>query len=65
MPVFFPPGEHIRRAAAWVAAERSVQPDAPLSRLLDEAGMRFSLSPLESQRLAEFFTAPEHMGNLS
>lgn len=39
-------GELVRRALEYVQEERCRRPDAPLSSLLDEAGMRFNLTPL-------------------
>lgn len=54
----------IRRAAAWIhetAAERGLQPGlggrsgAGLEALLDEAGMRFNLSPSDAAALRAVF----------
>ena len=41
-------GELVRRALEYVQEERCRRPDAPLSSLLDEAGMRFNLTPLDA-----------------
>ena len=52
-------GELIRRAAAFVAEERKDKPDRSLSSILDEAGMRFNLTPLDSQALERLFSTDE------
>lgn len=48
-------GELVRRAVEYVEEERKDRPGVPLARLLDEAGMRFNLSPLDGQRLSRVF----------
>ena len=45
---FIEHGELVRRALEYVQEERCRRPDAPLSSLLDEAGMRFNLTPLDA-----------------
>ena len=49
-------GEHVSRALEYVQEERLRRPDAPLSRLLDEAGMRFNLTPLDAAQLVRLFS---------
>jgi hypothetical protein len=49
---FIEHGELVRRALEYVQEERCRRPDAPLSSLLDEAGMRFNLTPLDAAQLA-------------
>lgn len=49
-------GELVRRAAAYVAEERKDHPEHPLHAVLDEAGMRFNLTPLDSQALERLFS---------
>ena len=49
-------GELVRRALEYVQEERCRRPDAPLSSLLDEAGMRFNLTPLDAAQLARLFS---------
>ena len=46
-------GELVRRALEYVQEERCRRPDAPLSSLLDEAGMRFNLTPLDARLFSE------------
>lgn len=51
-----PEGELVRRAAAWICSEKETRPEKKLCALLDEAGMRFNLSPKDQHMLAELFT---------
>lgn len=48
--------ELVRKAAAYLAEQRSLRPDAKLANLLDEAGMRFNLTPLDAAALERLFT---------
>ena len=56
MPVVMPEGELLRRAAAWICKEREAHPGKSLSSYIDEAGMRYNLSPRDQRMLAELFT---------
>lgn len=47
--------ELVARALEYVQGERLEHPERPLSSLLDEAGMRFNLSPLDAEQLARIF----------
>ena len=49
------PGEAVRRAAAFVAETRKEAPSRSLASILDEAGMRFNLTPLDSEALHRLF----------
>lgn len=42
----------MREALAFLLERLDQEPKTPLSRLLDEAGMRYNLSPLDAERLA-------------
>ncbi len=55
MSVIMPEGELLRRAAVWICEAREACPDKPLSSCLDEAGMRYNLSPIDQRMLAELF----------
>lgn len=55
MPVIMPEGELLRRAAAWISEERERHPQRPLASCLDEAGMRYNLSPVDRLKLAGLF----------
>ena len=66
MPHIIPQSELVRRAAAWICAQREDDAAAgngsgvkTLSSLLDEAGMRFNLSPLEQRMLLDLFSRPD------
>ncbi len=50
--------ELVARALDYVQGERLEHPDTPLSSLLDDAGMRFNLSPLDAEQLARIFADP-------
>ena len=56
MSIILPPGEAIRKAAAFVAETRKAEPTRPLESILDEAGMRFNLTPLDGEALRRFFS---------
>jgi len=56
MSSILPPGENVRKAAAFIAETRKETPLRPLSSILDEAGMRFNLTPLDGEALQRLFT---------
>ena len=57
------PGEAVRKAAAFVAETRKVEPSRSLASILDEAGMRFNLTPLDGEALHRLFSdAPQANG---
>ncbi len=47
-----PEGEDIRRAVKWICEERTYNPQKKLSESIDEACLKFDLSPMD----AEFLT---------
>ena len=55
MTTIMPQSELVRRAAAYVAAELAEKGRAGLSALLDDAAMRFNLSPLDQLALERLF----------
>ncbi len=55
MSQLLPDGELVRRAAEHVAQERKEHPTRSLADIVDEAGMRFNLSPLETEALLRLF----------
>jgi hypothetical protein len=59
MANIMPQQELLRRAAAWVESERAQRPGVSLSHMLDEAGMRFNLSPNDHKLLENLFIAQE------
>ena len=55
MTTIMPQGELVRKAAAYLAEHRALHPGKSLSTLLDEAGMRFNLTPLDAAALERLF----------
>ena len=55
MPTIIPQSDLVRKAAEYIAEERARNPQKSLSTLLDEAGMRFNLTPLDSAALERIF----------
>lgn len=55
MPTIIHHSELVRRALVYLEEERGRRPQKPVEALLDEAGMRFNLSPAEAQALAHLF----------
>ena len=50
-----PQSDAVRKAAAFVADARKDDPSRKLHSIVDEASMRFNLSPLEGDALAALF----------
>ena len=50
-----PEGENVRRAVRWISEALVRNPDQKLVTLLDQAMRRFDLSPIQSERLVEFY----------
>jgi len=46
-----PHGEALRRAVRWISSQRLENEKRPLGELLDEAALRFDLSPVEAEFL--------------
>jgi hypothetical protein len=46
-------GEGIRKALLWLSERRREAPAEPRPRLIDEAGRRFDLSPVEVEFLLQ------------
>jgi hypothetical protein len=60
-----PKGEALRRAVRWIAGMRAEQPERRLGALLDEATLRFDLTPRQAEGLAAFLRSgrsedPDH-----
>ena len=51
-----PLGESLRRAVEWISARRQDSPELPLYKIIDEASVRFDLSPSEAQFLLANWT---------
>ena len=50
-----PEGEQLRRAIKWISDCRLDDPDASLFRLIQEAGLKFDLSPKDQEKLVNFY----------
>jgi hypothetical protein len=51
MNPILPPGEMLRRALTWIVDERTAKPDTPLGSLVEDAAVRFDLSPAQEEWL--------------
>ncbi|MDR1660331.1 MAG: hypothetical protein LBR94_08375 [Desulfovibrio sp.] len=58
MSTIMPQGELVRKALAYITEQRAFNPDKPVAYLLDEAGMRFNLTPLDTAALERLFQNP-------
>ena len=58
MSSIMPEGAAIRKAVQWVSKMRE-EGNTPLATLVDEACIRFNLSPNDSEFLNRFFTEAE------
>ena len=56
MSNIIPPGELVRKAATFIAETRQANPSRSLESILDEAGMRFNLTPLDTESLRRLFS---------
>jgi hypothetical protein len=50
-----PEGEDLRKATAWIGEERKSNPDRNLAQLIEEACLKFDLSPADGEFLFRFF----------
>jgi hypothetical protein len=55
MTNIMPEGDAIRNAVKWISAAHQEQPAPPIRDLIQQAILRFDLSPLESEFLARFY----------
>jgi hypothetical protein len=46
-----PTGEDLRKAVKWISEERQFNPSKELKTLVEEAGMKFDLSPKDADFL--------------
>jgi len=51
-----PEGENLRKAVKWISERRGEKTAPPLKDLIDQAGVRFDLSPKDEDFLFRFFT---------
>ncbi len=50
-----PEGEDLRKAVKWISDERQYGAAKTLLKLIEEAGLKFNLSPLDQEYLTNFF----------
>lgn len=55
MNTIMPQNELVRKAAAYLTEELNRNPGKSLATLLDETGMRFNLTPLDTMSLERLF----------
>ncbi|MCE5333363.1 MAG: hypothetical protein LLG06_02115 [Desulfobacteraceae bacterium] len=55
MATIIPEGDAIRRAVKWVSAELNHDPSKPVQKLVNEAVLRFDLSPKDAEFLSSFY----------
>ena len=54
MATVLPEGENIRRAIKWISEERKFNPDANDLKLIEDACLKFDLSPMDAEYLRNF-----------
>jgi hypothetical protein len=55
MPTIMPQGEDIRKAVKWISEERQSHPGKKIAKLVEEASVKFDLSPADGEFLFKFF----------
>jgi len=55
MSGLLPEGENARRAVRWISDQLREKPQQPMASLLDQAMLRFDLTPAQCERLLEFY----------
>lgn len=59
MKTVMPKGEAVRQAIKWISAERTEDEKKPLLKLVQDASLRFNLSPKDEQFLFSFYSERE------
>ncbi len=54
MTTILPEGDDLKKAARWIIEERTCNPQKALKNLIEEACLKFDLSPLDSDFLDRF-----------
>ena len=57
MSSILPEGEDIRRAIKWISEYLQENPDQVVQKLVNEATLRFNLSPKDSEFLINFYSS--------
>jgi hypothetical protein len=61
MTTIMPQGEDLRKAVKWISEERQSSSSKKLAKLVEEASVKFDLSPADGEFLFKFFK--EQKGN--
>ncbi len=56
MPTTMPEGTAVRKAVQWISKTREEGAKAPLATLIEQASIRFNLSPKDCDFLNRFFS---------
>jgi hypothetical protein len=59
MTTIQPKGEKIRQAMKWISSELQEDEKNPVRKLIQEAAMRFNLSPMDEETLVAFYREKE------
>ena len=51
MATIQPKGENLRKAVKWISEERQYRPDRKYQSLIEEACLKFNLTPLDAEYL--------------
>ncbi|MCP4622442.1 MAG: hypothetical protein GY850_02810 [bacterium] len=54
MTTIQPEGESLRKAVKWISDERKYGPEKKPVKLIEEACLKFNLSPVDAEYLAKF-----------
>ena len=55
MTTIMPEGDAIRKAVKWISGELKEDPNKSVQKLVNNAALRFNLSPKETEFLTEFY----------
>ncbi|MFA6009047.1 MAG: hypothetical protein WC799_03615 [Desulfobacteraceae bacterium] len=55
MTTIMPEGNNLKKAITWIDESRAEKTGKTLLQLIDEAGMRFNLTPKDSDFLVRFY----------
>jgi hypothetical protein len=55
MATIQPKGEKLRQAVKWISAERQEDENKAIQQLIQEAALRFNLSPKDEEFLRSFY----------
>ncbi len=62
MPTIMPEGASVRKAVQWICKMREEEGKTPLATLIEQASLRFNLSPKDGDFLNRFFSEQQSSG---